>query len=276
MVATATSTVTDVDIVEDRQLDSDEQDSVCSFVTATCGCNKGSKSRQCSQKFTADYILSVRASCAELAGHELDMAIMGQLLACMNTQPVIGPSHRHSLKDRQKYFTSYFHHGQPICEKMFCFLHGIGRTRFKNLKKSVQTNGLVSRSHSNTKYTPYNATSLSSMEFLVWFLLNYAEQNGILLPGRVPGYSRSDIKLLPSSVLKRTVWRVYEAATQEDNMIRAVAYSSFCRLWRSLLPSVIIMKPMTDLCWQCQKNSSAILRSANLTRVRKVGHSSCC
>ena len=35
VVATATS---DVDIVEDRQLDSDEQDAVCSFVTATCGC----------------------------------------------------------------------------------------------------------------------------------------------------------------------------------------------------------------------------------------------
>ena len=44
VVATATSTVTDVDIIEDRQLDSDEQDAVCSFVTATCGCNKGSKS----------------------------------------------------------------------------------------------------------------------------------------------------------------------------------------------------------------------------------------
>ena len=62
---------------------------------------------------------------------------------------------------------------------------------------------------------------------------------------------------------------IYEAATQEDNTIRAVAYSTFCRLWRSLLPSVIIMKPMTDLCLQCQKNSSAILRSANLTKSEK-------
>ena len=90
-MATATSTVTDVDIVEDRQLDIDEQDTVCRFVTATCGCNKGSQSRACSLKFTADYILSVRASCAELARHELDMAIMGQL-ACMNSQPVVGPA----------------------------------------------------------------------------------------------------------------------------------------------------------------------------------------
>ena len=50
---------------------------------------------------------------------------------------------------------------------------------------------------------------LLSKKFFVRFLLNYAEQNGILLPGRVSGYSRSDIKLLPSSVSKRTVWREY-------------------------------------------------------------------
>ena len=160
-MATATSTVTDVDIIEDRQLDSDEQDAVCSFVTATCGCNKGSKSRPCSQKFTADYSLSVRTSCAELARHELDMAIMGQLLACMNTQPAIGPSHHHLLKDRQKSFSSYFHQSQPICEKMFCFLHEIGRTRLKNLKKSVQTNGpCVTISWQHKAYTPQCNLSL--------------------------------------------------------------------------------------------------------------------
>ena len=121
VVATATSTVTDVDIIEDRQLDSDEQDAVCSFVTATCGCNKGSKSRPCSQKFTADYILSVRASCAELARHELDMAVMGQLLACMNTQPAIGPSHHHSLNDLQKLFHHISTRANQSARKCFVF-----------------------------------------------------------------------------------------------------------------------------------------------------------
>ena len=117
-----------------RQLDSDEQDALLRQpAAATMEASKGS-----SQKFMADYILSVRASCAELAHHELDMAIMSQLLACMNTQPAIGPSYHHSLKDRQKSFTSYFRQDQPICEKMF-FLHEIGRTRLKNLMKSVQT-----------------------------------------------------------------------------------------------------------------------------------------
>ena len=101
------------------------------------------------------------------------------------------------------------------------------------------------------------------------FLLNYTEENGILLPGRIPGYSRSDIKLLPSSVSKHSIWKVYSTAAQCNPAIHPVAYTTFCQLWRSLLPSVVIMKPMSDLCWQCQQNSTAILRAANAPLERK-------
>ena len=101
-------------------------------------------------------------------------------------------------------------------------------------------------------------------------MLNYAEQNALLLPGRVPGYSRSDVKLLPSSVSKRLIWRVYQIAAVNDGSIHTVAYSTFNRLWRTLLPSIIIMRPMTHLCWQCQKNSTAILRSANVSDEEKT------
>lgn len=45
--------------------------------------------------------------------------------------------------------------------------------------------------------------------------------------------------------------------------MHVVGYSTFTSLWRSLLQSWILMKPMTDLCWQCQKGSTAIHQSAN-------------
>ena len=151
---------------------------------------------------------------------------------------------------------------------MFRFLHNIGETRYKNLKKSLHSNGLATRSHCNLKRSPAHALSLSFTEFVVRFVLNYAEQNALLLPGRVPGYSRSDIKPLPSSVSKSGIWKVYQAAATSDSM-RAVGYSTFTGLWRSLLPSVILMKPTTDLCWQCQKASTAIQRSANLSEEEK-------
>ena len=45
--------------------------------------------------------------------------------------------------------------------------------------------------------------------------------------------------------------------------IKAAAYSTFCALWKQLIPQVMVMKPMTDLCWVCQKNSMAIMRAVN-------------
>ena len=45
---------------------------------------------------------------------------------------------------------------------------------------------------------------------------------------------------------------------------RAAAYSTFLRYWRELAPHILVMKPMTDLCWVCQKNSSAIMKAKNM------------
>ena len=51
--------------------------------------------------------------------------------------------------------------------------------------------------------------------------------------------------------------------SSDDAGLKAAAYSTFCILWRKLTPYVMVMKPMTDLCWICQQNSMAIMRSAN-------------
>ena len=240
--------------IEERQVDVDERTIVTTF---TCGCKKGLESQPCSSMFSADHLVSVRGSCFELTRSELDMVVMGQMMAGMNNDTSTNSASRHLSRKRQKTASIFHHHGKQICEKMFRFLHTIGETRYRNLKKSLQSHGLATRAHGNLKRSPVHALSLSSTEFVVRFLLNYSEQNALLLPGRVPGYSRSDLKLLPSSVSKRGIWKVYEEAARSDEM-RAVAYSTFTRLWRSLLPSVILMRPMTDLCWQCQKGSTAI------------------
>lgn len=133
----------------------------------------------------------------------------------------------------------------------------------RNLHSSYKQSGLVPRTHGNTHRRPKHALSYESIKDIVRFLTNYVEQNGLLLPGWVPGYSRSDIKLLPSSVSKWGIWKKYEAAMLAVSS-RAVAYRTFCRLWQQqLLPSVVLMKPMSDLCWKCQQNSAAIMRAAN-------------
>ena len=35
------------------------------------------------------------------------------------------------------------------------------------------------------------------------------------------------------------------------------------------MPSIVIMKPRSDLCWQCQQNSTDIMRTANASDVEK-------
>ncbi|MCG8621417.1 MAG: hypothetical protein MJE68_05355 [Proteobacteria bacterium] len=67
----------------------------------------------------------------------------------------------------------------------------------------------------------------------------------MVLPGRIPGYKSSDIQLLPSSTTKNRVWELYQEAAGVQSM-RPVGYSTFTRLWRELLPHVVVMKPMSD------------------------------
>ena len=46
-------------------------------------------------------------------------------------------------------------------------------------------------------------TSYASIRYIVQFITNFPEQHGILLPGRICGYKRDDLKLLPSSITKQ-------------------------------------------------------------------------
>lgn len=248
--------------------DVDERNLVSSFMESGCGCikvNGGS----CSQQFSLQHVTSVRESCVELSHNELDLAIMGQLVAGMNTSSSVSVVSRHSEADREKIYSTFSHQGKPVCLRMFCFLHVIGKKRMRNLMYHVKLNGLTPRVHGNSMRRPKHALSLSSTEYCVRFLHSYAEQNALLLPGRVPGYNRTDIKLLPSSVSKRAVWRIYQEAAGAVNTIHSVAYTTFCYLWRTLVPSIVVMKPRSDLCWQCQQNSAAILRTANASEVEK-------
>ena len=70
-------------ITDPRKLDLEEEDAVTNLMTTGCGCHQGEKSQACFLQFSREHVLSVRAACAELTHSELDLAIMGQLMAFM-------------------------------------------------------------------------------------------------------------------------------------------------------------------------------------------------
>ena len=145
---------------------------------------------------------------------------------------------------------------------MFCSLHSMSSKRLKNIKASYVENGLAPRRHGNTRRMPAKSLSFSDNQRVVTFIVNYAETHAILLPGHIPGYKRDDIQLLPASTTKRAVWMSYTASL-ESQPHRSVTYSTFCRLWKLFLPQVVITQPRSDLCWVCQKNTTAIMRAVN-------------
>ena len=78
---------------------------------------------------------------------------------------------------------------------------GICKDRLRNARDSYLTNGLATQVHGNTEHLPHN--HLTHAVNVTEFLKNYAEENAILLPGRILGHKRDDIKLLSSSRSKK-------------------------------------------------------------------------
>ena len=87
--------------------------------------------------------------------------------------------------------------------KIFTFLYGIGKHRLRNVRDSYLTNGLETWLRGNTKRLPHNHLTHAVIASVTEFLKNCVEENVILLPGRIPGQKRDDVKLLPSSHSKK-------------------------------------------------------------------------
>ena len=264
IIQTATADYIDTDLSpEMRDVDIKEEENLDKFVREGCGC-KLANGEPCSSYFTTEYYRSVRSQMAELTRTELDLVVMGQIMANINCSPYTSTTKCHrKATERKQTNVTFSHLGHPVCRITFLFLHSIGVDRYKNIKASFEHNGISPRVHGNTSRLPKHSFSVETVRHVVQYILTYAEANAILLPGRIPGYKRSDVQLLPSNTTKRALWTSYQAAAVTAGQ-RPVRYSSFCDLWRKLVPQVLIMRPMSDLCWVCQQNSTAIMRAANL------------
>lgn len=105
--------------------DKKEAETVRNFMDNGCGCQLlGGQS--CSLQFTPDHVSTVRTSCCDLSRTELDMVVLGQMMASMNLSETVVAESRHRETTRQKPRSTFMHEGKRICAHMFQFLHTIG------------------------------------------------------------------------------------------------------------------------------------------------------
>ena len=112
--------------VEPSACDTNEDELVTNFVATGCSCTK-----RCSSQFSKDHIQSMRANCLQLSHNELDMVLLGQLVASTNTSDKVVTESRHTNKERKRGYTTYYHAGKVMCTKTFIFLHTVGKKRLK-------------------------------------------------------------------------------------------------------------------------------------------------
>ena len=240
-------------IFEHDETNNEEQRRIARFLTSGCSC-KLLDGIPCSNQFAALMLQEARDECRQLTREQLDVVVMGQLRALCHRDPLTQKNKaRHS--ERKRTCTSYHFQGYHVCRDTFVFLHTISIARLKALKQHWMENRMCPRGRA--KVLPHNTAKLSDIKNVV---LQYAEDRAILLPGRIPGYKRDDLQLLPSSTTKRKVWKLYHCTASAVVDTKAVGYPLFCTFWRKLTPHVVVTRPTSDLCWVCQQNSNMILQ----------------
>ena len=194
----STATVTSTNAGRQWEL---EQSTKCSkFLEDTCGC-KGADGKPCSSLFTEEYYITFRAQASFLTREQLDLVLLGSVMSAVSDGEV--SAGRHKPAKCQRTAVTYMHKGHHVCRSTFNFLYGVGKHHVPAIKKNFREHGLETRVHGNTRIRPLNTLSWVIVMNTVKFICNYAEQNAILLPGRIPSHKRDGIKLLPSSDSKK-------------------------------------------------------------------------
>lgn len=225
-----------------------------------CTLNAGTP---CYLQFSGSVLQDTRLHYQGMVHDELDLIILSKLECTIHLSSETCRPKQKTQTKRQRTRNDYFHHGHRICRDLFMYLHGIAKGKLDVLIAHFKSNGVEPRVHKNKKKLPSKTLSLSDVQQVVTFIVNYADLHAITLPGRTPHHWVSDVKLLPTNCTKRKVYTDYCAAS-DFTTCRKVAERTFRDLWQKLVPYITTMKPATDLCFTCQQGLAKVNRSANL------------
>ena len=155
--------------IEQHELEEMEE-LIQKFAQDGCKCDFGSNKSPCCTTISLEHFQSVRCQMAELTNDELDLVVMGQVMAGYFT----GKISSHHGQERGKFYTVFYHQGVKICQKTFLFLHTISYGRFKAIKASYHTRGVAARVHGNKGKSTKLRLSLKEIQDVVQYVMNYA------------------------------------------------------------------------------------------------------
>ncbi|KAL8576108.1 hypothetical protein ACOMHN_001458 [Nucella lapillus] len=177
--------------------------------------------------------------------------IIGILSSCLRNGTTTQNSKRKVQQQREKSRSSFYIMSRCVCRKAFLFLlNNMNRKRLDRLSKHYKKDPTAPPTLKSGGRKNNTATlTLQDTQQVVQFIRNYAEEHAISLPGRVPGFKRDDILLLPSAHVKSSIYRRYKQSAEQAGR-RKVGASTFRKLWATLCPFIVVAKIMTDLCWR--------------------------
>ena len=156
-----------------RLIDDQEEDCVQEFAHRGCTCDKGPNKSHCCLLFSAEHYHSMRATVAELSHDELDLLVMGQIMAHTFQSPRLLGHHTFTPADRKTTYGHFYHQGQRVCQDTFLFLHRISLKRFKNIKASYLATGPVPRVHGNKCRKPRHHLTFEQIKDVIQYILTY-------------------------------------------------------------------------------------------------------
>lgn len=246
---------------EESETAAELEKQIDNLISNYCGCRKNG-GRDCVAAFSREDLLNLRQDAMALDYYDdthsnrLDLAVISALRVCKRSSEQTCSSKKPNHQ-RERTRLDFRVKGIQVCEKVFLFCHGIGRSRFKRLTGQYSKHGLAEIAHGNANKTPVNVTKFGSAKHVSTFLLNYAEQNALFLPGRVATCRDWTVSLLPTSETKKAVYAKYTASC-EAAVLLPVSFYVFSMIWRQCHRNIKIQKGMTDLCNTCQKNFTSL------------------
>ena len=95
------------------------------FLEKGCGC-KRAQGKPCFTLFSRAHYEDYRQQCRALTRDELDLVLLGQIMALLSNDTETGPKSSKAPSPRQRSAMLFHHGGWRICGKTFQKLHGIG------------------------------------------------------------------------------------------------------------------------------------------------------